>query len=99
MPVNKLRYMGDGRYIMNIPARDLTAMDLEDIAARQYRELGYAATVDEVVAFLTTNPKAPLYIADESYLCPDCGKEYKSWPAYNKHMITVHIEPETPADE
>jgi len=90
MPVNKLKFLGkDGHpFIMNVPARDLSPMDLQDLAAAQFNTLNYAATAADVCAFLIGSG---LYAQDDLYTCPDCGKSYKTWDGYNQHVMNVHV--------
>lgn len=33
------------------------------------------------------------------FVCPQCGKEYKSQEALDKHIADKHPEPTPPADE
>lgn len=92
----KLKYQGKGDYLMNVPARDLSQLDLEQIAAAAYNNLGYADTVPAVIAILTSRG---LYTEHEEYLCPDCGKAYKTWDGYSNHVMTAHVTAPEISDE
>jgi DNA-directed RNA polymerase subunit RPC12/RpoP len=67
---------------MGIPARDLTDFDIAQIASN------LQSTSDEVIEMLC---KTDLYNKSDAYICAECGKEYKSWTALNKHELK-HIE-------
>ena len=93
--VTGLKYLGKNGYPyiilkVPIPARDLNSFDLARLAYQM------ECTVDDVVSQLATPHEKTgnvLYTMDTSYLCNECGKEYKTWNGYHKHMLE-HAESE-----
>lgn len=98
MSERKLQYIGpDGRYIVNVPARDLTALDLENLAAAQFNTLDYAATVPDVIGVLVG---CGLYaLVSPTFVCDDCGKEYKTYDGYHNHVLSAHIQDEKESED
>lgn len=82
----KLKYIAkNGAYIIMIPSRDLTDLDLETIAVRDSVE------VDMLISQLIGSGLYRQPNKTEKYICAECGKSFKSWQALNKHEIR-HIK-------
>lgn len=94
--ITGLKYLGanGSPYIVGIPARDLNLNDLIWIAYNR------GVSFDEVVSYLAQDTIPVLYKIDNTYTCESCGKQYKSWGAYHKHVLghTEHPKNQTPLD-
>lgn len=93
--ITGLKYLGKDGYPyiilkVPIPARDLNRYDLARLAYQM------ECSVDDLINQLTTPNKKGgrvLYEIDGIYICIECGKEYKTWNGFNKHMLE-HAESE-----
>ena len=92
------------RYITSpvlVPSRDLGLKDLIELAMQWTVVSGEPKTEKDVVAWLTSGAPGlkasdgrPLYEADASYQCEECGETFKDWRAWNKHELEAHAAPE-----
>jgi len=78
----KLTYTGEGRYLMCVPARDLSDYDLEELSVL------FDNNLEGITNYLV---ESGIYQLDNRFICSTCGRVFKSWDKLNTHELK-HIE-------